>query len=481
MYESRSTWYEAVRTRVAQAEADGSIELLQGAQALHECNKLIEGITAARADDEPFAGPALALAIDFFTRRGEPGKSEDEQRCTAFALELTRVQRTFPPEDLPRVLKALLSGSAEPQRSSGPTDLLRTAIQLSRQAAGPGRADRDRLDGYIEQLSGIVHLMSPLFVGWPDFVSNLVALLAGRFADTGELRDLDAAVETALSALDYGSHSRQHPELTLNAATALFTRYRETWDVADLTWALSLIQDGIGICPAGHPGHTRFLREVALYSRALYERTGEVRYLDECLAYLDQALAAEDNPRNLVQYLLSRSEASVCRFEALGTESDVDSAVDSASRASRHAEHIGDLYIAMAGEGLCHALGLRYQIYGNPSDINLAIEAGKRATALDTSHRGTALAALGSAYASRYERSLDLADLDAAIEARRSAIADPGQETGESAASRHIDLADTLRKKFEHTGESGLVEEATEQARKALAAASPDSEQRPLL
>jgi tetratricopeptide (TPR) repeat protein len=481
MHDSRSTWYEVVRTRLARSEAGGDIRALQGDLALHEANKLVEGIAAAGADDERFAGPALALAIEFFTRRGAHRQSEDEQRCTAFALDLTRVQRTFPAEDLPQVLGALLSGSAEPQHSSGPTDLLLTAIELSRQAAGPGGTDRGRLDSYIEQLSGIVHMMSPLFIGWPDFVSNLVASLTGRFTQAGERQDLDAAVETAVSALDRGAHCRRHPELRLNGALALFTRYRETGDVADLARALALIQDGLDIIPTGHPRHGRFLREAALYSRARYDRTGEVRYLDECLAYLDRALAAADDPRDRVECLCARSEALQHRFEALGTASDVDQAVEAADRASSHAGHLSDRHAAMAGEARCRALSLRYLVYGDPPDIELAIEAGTSAAALDTSYRDVALEALGAAHARRYERSLDLADLDAAIEAQRSAIGEPGHRPGESTAGRHSALADILRKKFEHTGEPQLIEEAVVQARKALEATSLDSAQQPLL
>ena len=82
-----------------------------------------------------------------------PEDQDSVQESLDTALTLLQAYKTFPPVDLPMVMRALLTYSQEPLRSSAPTSVAADAIRLSSSSF-----EDANLDSIVSELTGTLRL-----------------------------------------------------------------------------------------------------------------------------------------------------------------------------------------------------------------------------------------------------------------------------------------------------------------------------------
>jgi tetratricopeptide (TPR) repeat protein len=141
---------------------------------------------------------------------------------------------------------------------------------------------------------------------------------------------------------------------------------------------------------------------------------------------------------------------------------------------------LDDIHRAMWLSNLGVVLRTRFERTGNAADLDAAIEAGRAAAdAIPADHpdRPAALSNLGVALRTRFERTPNAADLDAAIEAGRAAIfAAPADHPDRPAALSN--LAGTLQARYHSTEAARDLNAAIDAARTAVDAVPPSNPER---
>ena len=122
------------------------------------------------------------------------------------------------------------------------------------------------------------------------------------------------------------------------------------------------------------------------------------------------------------------------------------------------------------------ALTTRFERTGNRADLDAAIAACQQAVAAspaDDPDRAGRLSNLGAALRTRFERTGDRADLDAAIAAgQQAAAASPADHPGRAATLSNLSLA--LRTRFERTGDRADLDAAIAAGQQAVADSPAD-------
>ncbi|MDG4767823.1 tetratricopeptide repeat protein [Solwaraspora sp. WMMD406] len=248
---------------------------------------------------------------------------------------------------------------------------------------------------------------------------------------------------------------RPPPGATRELAALLRIRYEMAGEPADLTEALSLIQDALDrrSPPAQVPPQTQVppddqvppydqvssrpaaetdvVAEAALIRMALFRRDGRASDLTEGirLARVAVAATAEDGPI-LIRRRIALAEALLTRFAALAAPADLDEA--------------------------------------------LAIYTAERDRAPDTS-RVELLARIADLHRVRYRRGNGRRDLDAAIAATRAVVAARGKAPGSAADT--TSLAELLHERFAVTGDEADLRKAADLYASA-ASLAPDATDR---
>ena len=117
----------------------------------------------------------------------------------------------------------------------------------------------------------------------------------------------------------------------------------------------------------------------------------------------------------------------------------------------------------------------RFERTGDPADLDAAINAARQA--VDVTPPGHTdlpgrLSNFGNALIRRFERTGDTTDLDAAIDAGRRAVSATPAEY-HALATVLANLGNALRSRFDHLGNTADLDEAIEAGRQAVAAAPP--------
>ncbi|TDB84046.1 tetratricopeptide repeat protein [Actinomadura sp. KC216] len=460
--------------RLERFNSSGDQRHLQGDKALAEVTALLQEVAAAKGAPEGFSSDAVFLARDFYQLRGELGQSESESQFLRNALSLHQVAATFPPQDLPAAIRALLAGSWEPLRSSGPADAVVEAIRLSQ--ADIGSTD---LDSHISELAGLLQLISPLYWDWCVFATQLGLAYRERFRRNSAREDIDAAVETSVSAALLADHHPSYVEILMNAGLALLQRHEAVAEIGDLEQALTANQNALAVCPPDHPKYAELNSYIATCLGRLYDRNGQVELLADSLPHWREAAENAEDPDEVVFNWRGYSMTAQNRFNAAGDPADLDRAVMAALRGAEHATSLSPEQRGMILSELCEALALRFQALGKSEDLEGAVAAGEAAVSvqgLPSQH-----AALGRVLSFDYERTGDLAAIDAAIGHCRAALrASSGTAEGSSAES-YGELSAALRLKFAHTGNRALIDEAVALAREAVSLSPPSDAGRPVL
>ncbi|MFI1222116.1 MULTISPECIES: CHAT domain-containing protein [unclassified Streptomyces] len=176
----------------------------------------------------------------------------------------------------------------------------------------------------------------------------------------------------------------------------------------------------------------QFRGEAAVAHLERYGYTGLASDLDESIAAQHDYLAAQNDPLRQANGLSNLSSALMLRAEATGSHEDLDASVaamrdalalDNGDQLGAHGLHFAD--------NLVSKLIARCDRLGTVSDLDEALTLGEAAVAglralegaAAAERLGVALSNLGGAHRYRFEALRREADLDAALEALRGAVA----------------------------------------------------------
>ncbi|MFG2955388.1 CHAT domain-containing protein [Streptomyces sp. NPDC048291] len=285
-----------------------------------------------------------------------------------------------------------LAGRLEPLdgREPDPAVLREFADALLARSGAPGQlhATAAALRGALER--------RPSAAGRRRLLVVLDAVMSGVFEQTGHPEDLVAAVDLSRETVASADGMLRDG---VSPAVLAWLRYSRTLlgdprlGRAELTGLVPLLVHGVGVCerlrlPEGREG---LLTEIALVIHAWHGRPGEVTSaeLDEVVEpLLELELPTDDS--TLTQALLSvLGTLHVKRFHRSGLRDHGDLAVDMYTRLAARARPSASLSVTLGD-----MLYRRYDLFGEPADLDRAVEALRSGLAADPAEKPEATAAL---------------------------------------------------------------------------------------
>ncbi|MEV1065119.1 CHAT domain-containing protein [Streptomyces sp. NPDC050263] len=310
---------------------------------------------------------------------------------------------------------------------------------------------------------------------YPPSLDSLGLLRQQRFRQTGELEDVDEAVE-AHRAAARATPRHAGPEYASrvgNLGTALAARFERTGHLEDADQAVEASRAAVEAIPHVHPQYASRASSLGSALEARFMRTGEPDDADQAVEAHRAAVRAtprHDDPEyasrlSLLGLALQRHS------ERTGDSQRLDEAVEVGRAALQAASHGHPYYASIVGN-LANALGARCIRTGELEDMDEAVEvirAAAEASAHDHTIYVLTQANLANFLQLRFGRTGDLEDADQAVEASHAAI-EAMSEDHPSYASCLSVLSIVLQSRFERTEDSRDVDEAVEVARAALRA-----------
>jgi CHAT domain-containing protein len=332
---------------------------------------------------------------------------------------------------------------------------------------------RFRLTGNLADLDEAIEVGRRAAEATPDgdpdqamVLSNLGGVLRMRFGQAGDLSDLDEAIE-------YGRRAAEampdDPAFLSNFGISLLTRFGRTGDLADLDLAIGVLRQAAEVSPEGDRDQATILSNLSSALLARFKQTANPADLDQALEFARRAAeTAERGDANRAMFLSNLGNAFRIRFARAGEPADLDQAVEY-GREAVEATSEGNPDRAMFLSNLTGALLARHELTGNPADLDeIIVFSHQAAEARPGSHadRTMFLSNLAAALQARSQRTEDPADLDLAIEL--------GRQTVEATPAGHLDqagfltsLGNALRIRFARTGALADLNEAIEVSRQA--------------
>ncbi|MGD9525350.1 MAG: hypothetical protein AB7V44_01030 [Pseudonocardia sp.] len=161
------------------------------------------------------------------------------------------------------------------------------------------------------------------------FVHGLGINLRARYRVTGDEQDREEALRHFGTALDRLSPTDPgRPMVLMDRATTLMDRYERTGSADDVTEAVALYRESVELTPPGSPGLPRRLLNLAMVLHAQYDGTGDLAALDEALHVLTDALGGGPAPSDRVMIIATRGLVLYKRHDARGQAADLGQAVD---------------------------------------------------------------------------------------------------------------------------------------------------------
>jgi CHAT domain-containing protein len=318
------------------------------------------------------------------------------------------------------------------------------------------------------------------------------------YGRTRELKQLDVAVQCARVGCEVtGQSHANHAGLSFLAAT-LGTRFERSGEMKDLEEAIDTARRAVQSTPPDHPGLAMYLNNLGNWLRRRFERSGEMKDLEEAIDKARRGTQFErsgemkdleeaiDTARRVVQstppnhldlagHLNNLGTWLGRRFERSGEMKDLAEAINIARRVvqSTPPDHPD---LAMYLNNLGTWLGRRFERSGEIKDLEEAIEKARRAvqsTPPDYLDLAIYLNNLGTWLGRRFERSGEMKDLEEAIDTARRAVQSTPPDHRDLAG--HLNnLGNWLGRRFERSGEIKDLEEAIDKARRAVQSTPPD-------
>jgi len=313
-------------------------------------------------------------------------------------------------------------------------------------------------------------------------LANLAEALRLRFERIGARIDLDAAIEAGRAAV--AAISADHPDRpsVLNTlGNLLRLRFERTGARADLDAAIETLQKATATFPADRLGRGAVLGDLGNALRLRFERTGAMADLDAAIDVGRAAVAAEESHHHVrrAAALGNLGTALRLRFERVAATADLDAAIQSLQQAVTviPVDHVDR---AMHLNNLAVALLRRFEHTDATADLEAGIQTLQQVLTVipeDHPNRAMYLSNLGNALCTRFERTGRTADLNAAIEVCNAAV-DATPADHPLRASHLNNLGNVLRARYARTGRLADLEAAIEAGRAAMSSGPVDHPRR---
>ena len=310
----------------------------------------------------------------------------------------------------------------------------------------------------------------------------LAGTLMIRFNRSFRQADLDDARQAGRQALD-GTPS-EHPSWIERAtlyAIVSRRRFEEFGGLDDLSEAIRFGRAVIALPTPSYLDRGVLTTELGLALMHRFAITGDDQDLDEAICFIKEA-AASTPTGDLAES--SRAGclgmALITRFQHSGDVAALDEAIINCRHAVDHAPGAGGRAAWLSN--LMSVLGARFARFGDQSDLEAAITAGREAVAsTSTTDPGIAatLSELGRLLPYRFTLIGDLADLDEAVHVTARAVKSTPQ-THPRLPQRQHRAAVALLERFYHTSNAADPEHAIDLMRACLRLTSTDQHPQPI-
>ncbi|MEU6589674.1 CHAT domain-containing protein [Streptomyces sp. NPDC046881] len=376
-----------------------------------------------------------------------------------------------------------------------------SALLLLRAEAGGGmrvRADLDRALDHAEQAVRLRERTVDPDPGLPSvaqFLAHTSEVRRIRLRATGDVRELDAAIDAARAAVRQpGTTGPDHAHVLTTLCRLLTDRHLLTGALADLDEAVQAGRDAVTAAGPAHTSYSLACNNLALALRNRSERRGEAADLGEavvharngaaaapdgalraaCLSTLGGVLARQYDVQGDPHALDESITAGLAALEALGVPSPTASPdPDEADAAGPPAGGAADAASVLANLAL--ALRRRHERTGDVGDLDTAVAAARAALRVSPP-RGpdhpACLDQLANALQWRFQLTGDAEDLNEAVDAGCKALrrCPAGHPARAILLNNH---ARALRLRFERGGDPADLNQAIAAVRQGLATVPP--------
>lgn len=403
-------------------EHSGDVEVLTAAVAGWQTVVAHPGMTIAdlrlRTAVLTEAGSTMLLLAQ---RMAEGTDLEEALRCLRQAVEDA-------PDGRPRWIASVNLAAALRERNSGDdlvraADLLATVLDQVNHGHDDVRAVAATTLGHVE---------------------------SDRFQATADPRLLDAAEAAYSTALELTNVSSPRRVARLCHVTTIgIERWRVGGDAAELARAIAILEEAVAGADRSRSRVTA-LTDLAIALGELFEHTGDIQHLDRAIELLGEADDAEPKADR------GNRVALLCRrYEVIGDPGDL-----LAIRGMWAS--FGGLLVVQDDRQRAAVLLTLHEHGGNPTDLDAAVESASRAVReAGPARRASALVNLGTALSGRYSATGQVADLEQAVEAYRDAVTETPPQSPRRAL-RLANLADAVRERAHRLGRVSDLDDAME-------------------
>jgi tetratricopeptide (TPR) repeat protein len=407
----------AVETRLRAIKASGDLSMASGSEADRELRRL----RRARGRD-PELRAAFAIGWLFWYRHlALPDGQIGEDGRRAYAELMPCVLRGLEP--IPDGLLPDIAIGALPRAA---TMLNKAMTAHDSEAIMAAVTTWRRLIAAIPETAG----------AWPAAMVMLCVALQGSFECTGNIEDLDQAIDSGRRGLE--SVQPDHPELGMmlcNVAAAMRMRSNNSGGAGGryADEAVALYRRAVVAIRDGRRERPGALSSLAATLRARFEASRAEADLDESIVFARQAVStARTLDPQRYQYLVNLAASLRARHAVTGALDDLSEAIRLLRAAlartpARHPDHAANC------ANLAAALWTRYEESGAEQVLDQVIGLLRQAAAAvhgGDPARAQLLSNLSVAVCARFKLARATADLDAAVDIARQAVsaAPPGND-----------------------------------------------------
>ena len=429
---------------------------------------------SALSDQAPERVP-LQIRSALSATQTEPADMED--RLTAHS---GRVFGEYQPSGRPEAVDAAIASSRD-EAATAPSDPHRSeqiAMICSRLVAGFKRTgDIADLDVAIDAIQKALDLGVMGNSDRAGVLSDLAASLSIRHEQTGNRVDLDTAINAAQEAVDLTPRGMSdRPGYLSNLGSFRLTRFEASGDRADLDAAINAGQEAVDLTTKADGRRAGRLSNLGNALGVRSEVTGNDGDLDAAITAQQEAVdVALANHHDLLRWLSNLGSSLLTRFHRLGKAADLDDGIDRLQQAQAIAVTSTGPDRAACLVNLATALLTRFLRAGDDTDLDTAVNAGHQAmSTMPTSSpdRARIPEILASCLLTRFERRGVAKDLDDAIDSNRQAVA-ATEPSSPAFPERLSNLGNSLRVRFEANGQAADLYAAISAGQQAVDATPP--------
>ncbi|MFJ9155126.1 hypothetical protein ACIRP7_45450 [Streptomyces sp. NPDC102270] len=288
----------------------------------------------------------------------------------------------------------------------------------------------------------------------PRHLYELASALLTRHNASGSERDLTDAAALLEQTVGVGPVEQAQPDVLFQLGLRLLQRFEQTQARNRLDSALAILRAALDATPLAQQATTDRVYALCRCLAARYERTGDARDLEEMITVARRGLVPD--PEGIVASSLAH--AHLMRFSSGGQPADVEEAVRLTAPLVEKLPHDTPGWPAQM-HLWGSALHARYELAGDLNDLNAAVTAFRRCVQAQTSPLPLHLGSLGQTLRHRFERTGDGAALDEAVDLLRDAIGAMADDSTQAATFRSS-LGLCLLDRYERTQDRVPLDDA---------------------